>query len=586
MPRCLSLLVVCLTGLTIAATAFSAEGPAALPAKSNVAKFTITPEEQQKIEAAIPDQAPARPAKPRKLLIFCLNVGYGGHRSIAHANLALTLMGRKTGTFETVVSDDPEVFRPESLRQFDAVFFNNTVGNQFTDPALRQSLADFVYGGGGLMGVHGTTVAFTNWPSGKFTKWPGAKEDWPEFGRMIGARGTNHRNAKEEVTIRLDEPDHPINAVFGGKGFEYCDEFFRFRDPYSRQRDRVLLSIDTERTNLDRDPYRGRRERPDNDYALAWVRNYGRGRVFYCALAHSPQVFVDPTMLKFYLAGTQFVLGDLPAQTIPSARLTPAIRAEEKLGWHLALTAYTFHKYTLFESIDKTVQLGLPYMEGLSFQKVSAEIPKNFDPNLSDAELNQIREKLDTAGVRLLTYYYSRIPGDEAGCRKVFEFGRKIGIETFLSEPDPKHLDLIEQFANEYGINVAIHNHDAKASPNYWRPELILKHCEGRGPRIGACVDMGYWMRSGIDPIEGIRLLKGRLLNVQMHDLDQRTPEGTDVPWGSGAGATEQFLREVHALGIKPTAFGVEYSRDWLENMPACRECIKFFNNTCLQLAK
>jgi len=565
---------VLLAGLTTVPSAFAAGEPI----KAGAAKFQVAPDEQKKIEAALPGHAPAKAARPRKLLIFCLNVGYGGHRSIAHANLALTLMGRKTGTFETVVSDDPEVFRPESLRQFDAVFFNNTVGNQFADPVLRQSLADFVYGGGGLMGVHGTTVAFTHWP--------GAKEDWPEFGRMIGGRGARHRENTELISVRLDDAGHPLNAPFGGKGFEYRDEFFRVSDPYSRQRNRVLLSIDVEKTDLDRPPYRGRRERSDNDYALAWVRNHGRGRVFYSTIAHHPQVFWDPVMLEFYLAAVQFVLGDLPAPTIPSARLTPAVRAEERLGWRLAVTAYTFHKYTLFETIDKTASLGVPYLEGLSFQKVSAEIPKNFDPRLTDAELNQIREKLDTSGVRLLTYYYGRIPGDEAECRKVFEFGRKIGIETFLSEPDPKNLDMIERFCNEYQINLALHNHDAKASPNYWRPELILKHCEGRGPRIGACADMGYWMRSGIDPVEGVRLLQGRLLSVQMHDLDQRTPEGIDVPWGTGTGGTEPFLRAVRDLGIRPTAFGVEYSRNWLESMPEVRQCIEFFHKTSLQLAQ
>ena len=157
--------------------------------------------EREQIEAAIPQRALARPRKPRKLLIFDGNVNYGGHGSIPTANLAFELMGRKTGAFETVVSRDPEVFRPESLRQFDAVFFNNCVGNLFTDPALRQSLVEFVYGGGGMMGVHGTSVAFT--------QWPGAVEDWPEFGLMIGARGANHRANNEHVFIKLDEPDAP-----------------------------------------------------------------------------------------------------------------------------------------------------------------------------------------------------------------------------------------------------------------------------------------------------------------------------------------------------------------------------------------
>jgi len=165
--------------------------------------------ERQRVEAAIPARAPAQPRKPRKLLIFNLNVGYGGHRSIPTASLAFKLMGEKTGAFETVISKDPSVFKSENLKQFDAVFFNNTVGNLFTNPALRQNLVEFVYGGGGLMGVHGTTVAFT--------KWPGAIEDWPEFGIMLGARGASHRDSDEHVVIKLDDPDHPINRPFGGK---------------------------------------------------------------------------------------------------------------------------------------------------------------------------------------------------------------------------------------------------------------------------------------------------------------------------------------------------------------------------------
>jgi type 1 glutamine amidotransferase/sugar phosphate isomerase/epimerase len=556
--------------------------PAAEPSKPGAAPartvMVVAPEERQKIEAAIPTQAPAVPAARRKLLIFSLNVGYPGHRSIAHAKLAMELMGRKTGAFEVVASDDPAVFQPESLRRFDAVFFNNTVGNPFTDPALRQSLADFVYGGGGLLGVHGTTVGFT--------RWPGAVEDWPEFGRMIGGRGARHRENTEPVFVKVEDPAHPLTAMFNPQGFEYRDEFFRVGPPYSRDRLRVLLSIDTQKTDLERGKYAGHPERKDKDYALAWCHEYGRGRVFYSTIAHSPKVFWDPAMLRFYLAAAQFALGDLPAPTLPSAKLTPAVRAQEKLGWRLAITAYSFHKYTLFETIDKTAALGLPYLEGLSFQKVSPQIPRNFDLQLSDAELNQIREKLDTSGVRLLTYYYHRIPGDEAGCRKVFEFGRKIGIETFLSEPDPAALDMIERMANEYRINVALHNHDQKGSPNYWCPAKILEQCRGRGPRIGACVDMGYWMRSGIDPVEGARLLKGRLMTVQMHDLNERTATGTDVPWGTGTGQTRQFMEEVRKLGLRPTAFGVEYSRNWLTSTPEVQACIGFFNETCVQLAR
>lgn len=536
------------------------------------------PAERQRVEDALPAKAPAKPLKPRKLLIFDLNVGYGGHRSIPTANYAFKRMGEKTRAYETVISRDPAVFRRESLKQFDAVFLNNTVGNLFTDPELRQNLQEFVCGGGGLMGVHGTSVAFT--------QWPGAKEDWPEFGLMIGARGANHKESDEHVFIKLDDPAHPLNRAFGGKGFEYRDEFFRVHEPYSRDRVRVLFSMDTDKTDPNRGLPRGKTMRADNDYALAWIQSYGRGRTFYCTIAHNPAVFWDAKMLQFYLGAVQFALGDLPAPTTPSAKLTPAVRAQEKLGWRLGVEAYTFHKFTFFETIEKTAKLGLSYIGGLSFQKVSADIPKNFDPKLSDDELRQVRLKLDAAGLRLLTYYIQDIPADEAACRKIFEFGRKMGIETFMSEPKPEALDVIGKFCDEYGINVALHNHDAKASPHYWNPEGILKACQGRTARLGAAADLGYWMRAGVDPIAAVRKLKGRLITVQMHDLHELSPQGHDVPWGTGAGKAEAFIREVHRLGLKPTMFGLEYSYNWLESLPEVAKCAGFFNDLSVKLAK
>ncbi|MFV1969263.1 MAG: ThuA domain-containing protein, partial [Pirellulaceae bacterium] len=156
-----------------------------------------------RIEAALPAKALVPASKPRRLLIYDVNVGYPGHPSRFHANFAFQRMGEKTGAFETVVSRDPELFRPETLRQFDAVFLNNTVGNLFEDEDLRQSLLEFVCGGGGLMGTHGTTVAFT--------KWPGAHEDWPEFGIMLGGRGARHREFDERVFTKIDSPSHPLN---------------------------------------------------------------------------------------------------------------------------------------------------------------------------------------------------------------------------------------------------------------------------------------------------------------------------------------------------------------------------------------
>ncbi len=545
---------------------------------SGQAQVAAGPGEREKIEAALPARAFAAPRKSRKLLIFDLNVNYGGHRSIPTANLAFTLMGKKTGAFETVVSRDPSVFKPESLRQFDAVFFNNNVGNLFEEPALRQSLVEFVYGGGGLLGVHGTSVAFT--------RWPGAYEDWPEFGILLGARGANHRASDEHVFIKLDDPAHPVTQVFGGQGFDYRDEFFRVHEPYSRNRVRVLLSIDTAKTDMNQGPSYGKLAREDNDYALAWVRQYGRGRAFYCTIAHNPSVFWDAKMLQFYLAAVQFALGDLPAPTTPSGKLTPAVRAQEQLGWRLGLTSHSGRNGSLFESIDRAAQLGLLYIEGSNLQPVSREVPKNFDHQLNDDELRQIRLKLDAAGVRLLTYHFDKLPTSGPDCRKVFEFVRKMGVETLIAGPPPEALDDLDNLCNEYDLNLALSSRGQETASPYGRPEEIMKVCQARSKRIGACADLRAWMRSGIAPAGAARLLRDRLLVLEIHDLDALAPKGRDVRWGTGAGRVGPLLEEIKRLGLKPTMFSVGNPGAESNPVSDVAENIKFFNQVSQQLAK
>ncbi|MGL4942436.1 MAG: ThuA domain-containing protein [Thermoguttaceae bacterium] len=545
-------------------------------------RVTVTPEQRRLIEDASPAEAVVTPKKNRRLLIFDVNADYGGHGAIPYANLAFELMGKKTGAFEAVVSRDPQVFAEESLRTFDAIFFNNNVGNIFTDATLRQNVERFVKNGGGIMGVHGTTAAFMNWAG------PNAgTDDWPAFGEMIGGRGTNHREGDEKIFVAVEDPQHPLTQHFPRDGFPYQDEFFRVSPPYSREKQRVLLRIDNVKSNLNREPYAGHKERADEDYALAWVKEYGNGRCFYSTFAHSPKIFWDPAMLRFYLAATQFVLGDLDAPTLPSAQVTPDILNHEKLGWKLAIPAYTFHKFTLAEMLDKVQTLGVPYIGGLSFQKVGGGIDKMFDPTvLTDDEIDTIAGWLREKNLRMLSCYYHTIPGDEAACRKLFDFAKKLGIKVFLSEPDPADLAAIEKLCEEYDIHVAIHNHALKDSPHYAAPQKLLNLIKDRSPYIGACVDMGYWMRDGIDPIEGIRILKDRVKVVQVHDLNNRNVEGVDVVWGTGTGATQAFLEEMHKLGLRNVIFDVEFvdHEKWLNNLDECKRCIEFFNDVSAQL--
>jgi len=532
--------------------------------------------ERSLIEEALPQTATARPEKKRRLLIFDMNVNYGGHKSIDYASYAFARMGEETGAFETVITRDTLVFSAGHLKEFDAVFFNNTVGNLFRDEILRQNLLDFVYGGGGLLGVHATSVAFT--------RWPGAHEDWPEFGMMLGARGANHRESDEHVFVRVEDPDHPVTRVFGGKDFDFRDEFFRYHDIYSRDLVRVLLSMDTVKTDMQQGRSFGRVTRPDSDYAVAWIRQYGRGRVFYSTIAHNPYVFWDPVMLGFYLDGIQYALGDIRASAIPSNKITAATKAREKLGWKYGIAAYTFKDNTLFETIDKTGDLGLSYVGGLNVQKVSEAIPKNFDYHLSDAELMEVRNKLVSSGMTMLTYYIFDIPGDEETIQQIFEFGKKMGIRTFISEPKPEDLDLIEHYCVKYNIKLAIHNHGTRLSPVYYDPRNIVQLTKDRSPLIGAACDFRHWVMAGVDPLKAIKTLGHRVITLQVHDMNERSPEAHDVPWGTGEIKLDRIFSYIQKKNIRPVMFGLEYSYNWNHSLPEIEQSIDYFNQLSIEL--
>ena len=246
-------------------------------------------------------------------------------------------------------------------------------------------------------------------------------------------------------------------------------------------------------------------------------------------------------------------------------------------AWRLGVSGWGFHRFTLFEAIDKVHELGLHFYDGISFQKVSKEINRPFDAQLSPHEIATIQRKLAATDVRIPVLYYARFPSDEEACRQVFEFGKTMGIETFVSEPAPDSLDRLESFCDQYQINLALHNHGPEQSPPYWYPEKVLKHCQDRSKRISVCPDTGYWMRAGIDPVTGIALVADRLITLQLHDLNERTPEGHDVPWGTGVGDVTKVLHELHRRQVTPTLIGIEYSYAFEDNLAQISQSIQYY---------
>lgn len=313
-------------------------GVAVIAQAASMAKAAVPPDEIKKMEVACPKTAPAKPIKQRRILIYSHCNGFV-HRSIEWSKIIVPMMGEKTGAYKAVVSDDLSNFEPAKLKQFDLVVLNNTTGELFQtkgprkprepnasrikdaaklaaaqakykqdlakydkaikafeasgkpDTAkLRESFLSWVKGGGAVFGIHAATDC---------------SYSWKEYGEMMGGWFSGHP-WNELVTIRNDDPTNPINAVFGGKGFEIADEIYIFnRGIYSRDKQRVLLSIDPASPKIEKG------KRADKDYAVSWIKTYGKGRVFYCSLGHRNSILSVPAVLAHYLAGMQWAMGDL-----------------------------------------------------------------------------------------------------------------------------------------------------------------------------------------------------------------------------------------------------------------------------------
>jgi type 1 glutamine amidotransferase len=299
-------------GLTTLAVVAALAAPLVTGVSTRAAKPPVRPptdQEIQKMKDAVPAQPAAKPAKPRKVLVW----GHmDAHPPNPFAAKLIEIMAAKTGAFEATVSEDPATLLPESLEGYDAIVMNNIhrrepflppdIGKRPKDEqnaarqrveAIKKSIMDFVRRGRGIAGIHAATAAF---------------QTWAEYGEMIGGYYAGH--IFQEVPIKLDEPGHPLLAMFPGKGFTINDEIYFHRAPHDPAKLRILMSLDIEKM---KDPGK----RPDKIYAISWVRPWGSGRIFYCTLGHASETYWNPPVVRHYLAGIQFAIGDLKAEADP-----------------------------------------------------------------------------------------------------------------------------------------------------------------------------------------------------------------------------------------------------------------------------
>jgi sugar phosphate isomerase/epimerase len=252
---------------------------------------------------------------------------------------------------------------------------------------------------------------------------------------------------------------------------------------------------------------------------------------------------------------------------------TPRAR---KMGWRIACQLYTFRDRSFYEALDAIAALGIRYVEPCFFLPLDKERPDlKTSEMLSPNMRRELKARLKDRGIRMI-HYYAPVDGNTENFRRIFDFAKEMGVKTLVAEPPTEVFDKLEELCDEYKINLAIHNHPKSPNSKYWRPENVLKVCEGRGKRIGSCSDTGHWVRSGLDPVECLKKLKERIISMHLKDVaESGKPETRDVPLGEGKANYTAVLKELHDQKFRGV-MTIEYEHLSPKLVKDVAKCAKF----------
>ena len=277
-------------------------------------------------------------------------------------------------------------------------------------------------------------------------------------------------------------------------------------------------------------------------------------------------------------ANTLFLSAAVAGLFVSAVVAEPIPEQYKQNGFAIGVQAYSFNRYTVFEAIEKTAQTGGKVIEFYPGQKLSTEDSTPWNHNASDETIAKVQAKLKEHGVKAVNY--GVVGGkDEAEWRKIFEFGKKLGLYGITTE-DILKLDIIEPLVKEFDIRVGIHDHPRQPNnPKYqvWDPHYIVAMTKDRDARIGACADTGHWQTSGLNPVYCLRVLKGRIISSHMKDKVDYGPSH-DVPYGTGVGEIGRCLDELKKQGFEGN-ISVEYEYNWTASVPDITKCVDFVRN-------
>ena len=257
---------------------------------------------------------PSLPVPPREKKIHLKHILVIGqtkgfeHDSVTSGMVAIYTMGRESGLWEATLRTDVELITKKDLGRnaknlgyFDAMVFVSTTGELDLDDTQKKDMMSFIKDDGkGFVGVH--AALDTNYK-------------WPEYGEMIGGWFDQHTWGTFQAPIITENSDFPAVRHFP-KAFVKYDEIYQPKE-WSRDKVHVLLSLDPTKLNYEDNP---RIHRTDHDFAVAWDKMYGKGRVFYSTLGHTEESWSDPDIRKMYFEAIKWVLGMTEGSTVPHAR--------------------------------------------------------------------------------------------------------------------------------------------------------------------------------------------------------------------------------------------------------------------------
>jgi len=206
------------------------------------------------------------------------------HEVLPLSKQILTDLGERSGLFVITATDDCSLLSREQLKTFDAVVFYTTGELPISDEQ-KTAFLDFIKSGKGFVGIHSATDTFYK---------------WPEYGELVGGYFDGHP-WHQDVTVKVEDNHHPATRHLE-KSFRIKDEIYQMKN-FSRGRVNVLMSLDTTSVDLTLPTV----HRTDKDFALAWYREYGKGRAFYTALGHRPEVWQDERFQKHLIGALRWV---------------------------------------------------------------------------------------------------------------------------------------------------------------------------------------------------------------------------------------------------------------------------------------